>query len=167
MHISEKSVVNAMVGLLATGGSTNETMHLVAIAMAASIRINWDDFSDLSDVIPLIVRIYPNGPGDINSFQQAGGMALLIHELLKGGLVHEDIQTVAGQGLSRYQEQPTLDGKTVRATNLRCDKSQFQIDNFPCSLVPTDGVSQARLPGASGLRSHAGVGTRVMRKCLG
>jgi phosphogluconate dehydratase len=106
--ISEKSVVNAIVGLLATGGSTNETMHLVAIARAAGIRINWDDFSDLSDVVPLIVRIYPNGPGDINSFQQAGGMALLIHELLKGGLVHEDVQTVAGQGLDRYQQQPVL-----------------------------------------------------------
>jgi len=99
--ISEKSVVNAMVGLLATGGSTNETMHLVAIARAAGIRINWDDFADLSDVIPLIVRIYPNGPADINSFQQAGGMALLIRELLKGGMLHEDVKTVAGQGLSR------------------------------------------------------------------
>ena len=108
--ISEKSVVNAMVGLLATGGSTNETMHLVAIARAAGIRIDWDDFSDLSDVVPLIVRIYPNGPGDINSFQQAGGMALLIRELLKGGLVHEDVRTVAGQGLTRYLQQPVLEG---------------------------------------------------------
>ena len=109
--ISEKSVVNAMVGLLATGGSTNETMHLVAIARAAGIRIDWDDFSDLSDVVPLIVRIYPNGSGDINSFQQAGGMALLIRELLQGGLVHENVQTVAGHGLSRYLEQPVLEGK--------------------------------------------------------
>ncbi len=111
--ISEKSVVNAIVGLLATGGSTNETMHLVAIARAAGIRINWDDFSDLSDVVPLIVRIYPNGPGDINSFQQAGGMALLIHELLKGGLVHEDVQTVAGPGLNRYREQPVQGSSSV------------------------------------------------------
>jgi len=112
--ISEKSVVNAMVGLLATGGSTNETMHLVAIARAAGIRIDWDDFAELSDNIPLLVRIYPNGSGDINSFQQAGGMALLIRELLKGGMVHEEVQTVAGFGLSRYIEEPVLDnGRAV------------------------------------------------------
>ncbi len=112
--ISEKSVVNAMVGLLATGGSTNETMHLVAIAKAAGIQINWDDFAELSDIVPLLVRIYPNGSGDINSFQQAGGMSLLIRELLEGGLVHEDVQTVAGPGLSRYLEQPVLEkGRVV------------------------------------------------------
>ena len=89
--ISEKSVVNAMVGLLATGGSTNETMHLVAIARAAGIRIDWDDFAELSDNIPLLVRIYPNGSGDINSFLEAGGMSLLIRELIKGGMVHEEV----------------------------------------------------------------------------
>ncbi|MGB5686084.1 MAG: dihydroxy-acid dehydratase, partial [Candidatus Electrothrix sp.] len=112
--ISEKSVVNAMVGLLATGGSTNETMHLVAIAKAAGIHINWDDFAELSDIVPLLVRIYPNGSGDINSFQQAGGMSLLIRELLAGGLVHEDVQTVVGPGLSRYLEQPMLEkGRAV------------------------------------------------------
>ncbi|MEA1922814.1 MAG: phosphogluconate dehydratase [Pseudomonadota bacterium] len=111
--ISEKSVVNAMVGLLATGGSTNETMHLVAIARAAGIRINWDDFSDLSDVVPLVVRIYPNGSGDINSFQEAGGMALLIRELMQGGMLHQDVQTVAGQGLQRYLDKPELDGDNV------------------------------------------------------
>ena len=108
--ISEKSVVNAMVGLLATGGSTNETMHLVAIARAAGIRIDWNDFAELSDNIPLLVRIYPNGSGDINSFQQAGGMSLLIRELLKGGMVHEDVQTVVGFGLSRYLQEPVLEG---------------------------------------------------------
>jgi phosphogluconate dehydratase len=107
--ISEKSVVNAMVGLLATGGSTNETMHLVAIARAAGIRIDWNDFAELSDNIPLLVRIYPNGSGDINSFQQAGGMALLIRELLKGGMLHEDVTTVAGKGLQRYTEAPVLE----------------------------------------------------------
>ena len=111
--ISEKSVVNAMVGLLATGGSTNETMHLVAIARAAGIRIDWNDFAELSDNIPLLVRIYPNGSGDINSFQQAGGMSLLMRELLKGGLVHEDVQTVGGFGLSRYMEEPVLEGDSA------------------------------------------------------
>jgi phosphogluconate dehydratase len=107
--VSEKAVVNAMVGLLATGGSTNETMHLVAIARAAGIQINWTDFAELSEVVPLLVRIYPNGSGDINSFQQAGGMALLIRELLAGGLVHEKVETVVGLGLSRYLEQPMLE----------------------------------------------------------
>ena len=107
--ISEESIVNAIVGLMATGGSTNETMHLVAIARAAGIRIDWNDFAELSDITPLLVRIYPNGSGDINSFQQAGGMALLIKELLEGGLVHDDVQTVAGNGFSRYTEAPTLE----------------------------------------------------------
>ena len=106
--ISEKAVVNAMVGLLATGGSTNETMHLVAIAKAAGILIDWDDFAELSAAVPLLVRIYPNGAGDINAFQQAGGMALLIRELLAGGFLHEDVQTVVGPGFSRYMEEPTL-----------------------------------------------------------
>ena len=108
--ISEKSVVNAIVGLMATGGSTNETIHLVAIARAAGIRIDWDDFEELSDNTPLLVRIYPNGSGDINSFQKAGGMALLIRELLENGMLHEDVQTVAGPGLSRYLQQPVLAG---------------------------------------------------------
>jgi phosphogluconate dehydratase len=112
--VCDKSVVNAMVGLLARGGSTNETMHLVAIARAAGIHINWDDFALLSDNVPLLVRIYPNGPGDINSFQGAGGMALLIRELLAGGLVHADVQTVAGPGLDRYTAEPVLDGEAVR-----------------------------------------------------
>ena len=106
--ISEKSIINGIVGLLATGGSTNETMHLVAIARAAGVRINWNDFSELSDVVPLLVRIYPNGSGDINSFQHSGGMSLLIRELLEGGLAHEDVQTVAGHGLSRYLQEPVL-----------------------------------------------------------
>ena len=104
--ISEKSVVNGMVGLLASGGSTNETMHLVAVARAAGIRITWDDFSELSDAVPLIVNIYPNGAGDINSFQRAGGMTLFIKELLENGYLHEEVLTVAGQGLSRYTRMP-------------------------------------------------------------
>jgi phosphogluconate dehydratase len=114
--ISEKSVVNAIVGLMATGGSTNETMHLVAIARAAGIRIDWNDFAELSDVTPLLVRIYPNGAGDINSFQQAGGMSLLIRELLRGGYLHEDVQTVAGKGLSRYLQEPVLSNGSLHAT---------------------------------------------------
>jgi phosphogluconate dehydratase len=109
--VSEKALVNAMVGVLATGGSTNQTLHLVAIARAAGIRINWDDFSDLSAVVPFIVRIYPNGPGDINTFQAAGGMAALIAELLDGGFLHSDVPTVAGQGLEAYVRKPVLDNR--------------------------------------------------------
>jgi phosphogluconate dehydratase len=111
--VSERSIVNAIVGVLATGGSTNQTMHLVAVARAAGIRVTWDDFSDLAAVVPLLVRIYPNGPGDINSFQQAGGMAALVAELLEGGLLNDDVPTVAGQGLEAYARTPVLDGGVV------------------------------------------------------
>lgn len=111
--ISEKSVVNAIVGLMASGGSTNETIHLVAIARAAGIMINWDDFSDLSDISPLLVRIYPNGAGDINSFQESGGMAALIKELLENGFLHEDVLTVAGKGLERYTKIPEIRDKKL------------------------------------------------------
>jgi phosphogluconate dehydratase len=111
--VSEKSVVNAIVGLLATGGSTNQTMHIVAVARAAGIRINWDDFSNLSDVVPLLVRIYPNGPGDINDFEAAGGMAVLIRELLENGFLHNDVQTVAGPGLEQYTKKPELEKDNV------------------------------------------------------
>lgn len=106
--VSEKSIVNGIVALLATGGSTNLTMHIVAIARAAGIIINWDDFSELSDSVPLLARVYPNGHADINHFHAAGGMALLIKELLDGGLLHEDVQTVAGPGLRRYTQEPKL-----------------------------------------------------------
>ena len=111
--ISEKSVVNAMVGLMASGGSTNETMHLVAIARAAGIRIDWSDFEEISDNVPLLVRIYPNGSGDINTFHKAGGMALLVRELMDSGRLHEDVETVAGPGFSRYMQQPVLEGDRV------------------------------------------------------
>lgn len=104
--VDEKVIVNGIVTLLATGGSTNLTMHLVAMAKSAGIDINWDDISDLSAVVPLLCRIYPNGPLDINYFQAAGGVALLVRELLKGGLLHEDVETVVGKGLSRYTQEP-------------------------------------------------------------
>ncbi len=107
--IDEKAIVNAIVGLLATGGSTNHTIHLIAIARAAGIIINWDDFDQLSKAVPLITRIYPNGQADINHFQAAGGMGVLIAELLKHGLLHKDIITVADQrGLDNYAQEPKL-----------------------------------------------------------
>ena len=112
--VDAKAIVNGIVGLLATGGSTNHTMHLVAVARSAGFIVNWDDFADLSNATPLLTRIYPNGQADINHFQQAGGMALLIRELLDAGLLHEDVQTVAGFGLRRYTQVPVLqDGHLV------------------------------------------------------
>ena len=106
--VDERAIANAIVGLLATGGSTNHTIHLVAIAHAAGITITWDDFSDLSGCVPLLARIYPNGRADVNHFHAAGGTAFLIGELLDSGLLHEDVLTVTGQGLARYREEAFL-----------------------------------------------------------
>ena len=106
--VDEKAVVNGIVGLLATGGSTNHTLHLVAMARAAGIRIDWDDFAELSEAVPLLARIYPNGKADVNHFHAAGGMGLLIRELLQAGLLHADVQTVVGPGLQRYAVEPWL-----------------------------------------------------------
>jgi phosphogluconate dehydratase len=113
--IDEKSVVNAIAGLLATGGSTNHTMHLVAMAYAAGILINWDDFSELSAVVPLLARVYPNGKADVNQFHNAGGMGFVVGQLLDAGLVHADVTTVAGEGgLHRYRQEPYLEGSELR-----------------------------------------------------
>ncbi|MEE2526828.1 phosphogluconate dehydratase [Hyphobacterium sp. HN65] len=112
--VDERAIVNAIVGLHATGGSTNHTLHLVAIARAAGIIIDWDDFDDLAGVTPLLCRIYPNGPADVNHFHAAGGLALVIRELLDAGLLHEDVQTVAGRGLAAYAEEPVEAGDGVR-----------------------------------------------------
>ncbi|KTD05671.1 phosphogluconate dehydratase [Fluoribacter gormanii] len=108
-----KNIVNGIVALLASGGSTNHTMHLVAIAAMAGYSINWDDFAQLSAVTPLIAKIYPNGYADINHFQRAGGMAYFIHTLLDAKLLHEDVQTVMGHGLQRYTQQPVLDNEQL------------------------------------------------------
>jgi phosphogluconate dehydratase len=104
----EKAVVNGVVGLLATGGSTNHTMHLVAMAAAAGIILTWNDLAELSHVVPLLARIYPNGKADVNHFQAAGGIGFLIRELLGHGLLHEDVHTVVGPGLSNYLMEPGL-----------------------------------------------------------
>ena len=106
--VDERAIVNAIVGLLATGGSTNHTLHLVAIARCAGILLNWDDFGDLSAFVPLLARIYPNGDADVNRFHEAGGSGFLIRELLDAGLLHEDVQTVMGAGLRTHVMQPQL-----------------------------------------------------------
>lgn len=112
--VDERSIVNAIVALLATGGSTNLTMHIIAFAKAAGIIINFQDFNDLSDAVPLITRIYPNGHADINHFEQAGGMALLFRELLDAGLLHEDVETICGRGLTRYTQKPVLENGQLK-----------------------------------------------------
>ena len=110
--VSEKSIVNAIVGLMATGGSTNHTMHVVAFARAAGIIVNWDDFNEISDIIPLLARVYPNGKADVNHFAAAGGLAFVIRELLDAGLMHEDVDTVVGHGMRAYTQEPfMIDGK--------------------------------------------------------
>jgi len=108
--VDEKAIVNACVALLASGGSTNHTLHLVAIARAAGITLTWDDLSDLSAVVPSLAKIYPNGEADVNHFAAAGGIAFLVHTLLRHGLLHEDVRTVAGHGLWRYTTEPRLRG---------------------------------------------------------
>jgi len=114
--IDERSVVNGVVGLHATGGSTNHTLHLVAMARAAGIQLTWQDIAELSEIVPLLARVYPNGLADVNHFHAAGGMGFLIKELLKHGMVHDDVRTVFGHGLQAYTIDPRLgdDGAIVR-----------------------------------------------------
>ena len=112
--VDEKAIVNAMVGLAATGGSTNHAIHLVAIARAAGIRIDWNDLDELSRATPLLTRIYPNGSADVNHFAEAGGLPFVIRELLSGGLLHPDIRCVHGGDLHDQARQPVLDGTTLR-----------------------------------------------------
>jgi len=112
-QINARVIVNAIVGLLATGGSTNHTLHLVAMARAAGWIISWDDFAELSGCVPLLARIYPNGSADVNHFHAAGGMGFLIGQLLSAGLLHEEVQTIAGPGLARYTQEPWLDGDSL------------------------------------------------------
>jgi phosphogluconate dehydratase len=111
--VDERAIVNAAVGLLATGGSTNHAIHLPAIARAAGILIDWDDFDRLSAAVPLIARIYPNGSGDVNQFEAAGGMAFTIATLLEAGLLHRDIVTVGGDDLGDYAREPKLQGERL------------------------------------------------------
>ncbi len=112
--LDEKAIVNALVGLAATGGSTNHAIHLVAVARAAGLIIDWDDLDELSRVTPLLARVYPNGSADVNHFHAAGGLGVVIHELLTAGLLHADIACVHGGDLWAQAQEPHLDGKTLR-----------------------------------------------------
>ncbi|MAA63254.1 MAG: phosphogluconate dehydratase [Alteromonadaceae bacterium] len=125
--VSEKSIVNALVALLVTGGSTNHTIHWVAIARAAGIHINWDDYSELSSAVPSMTRIYPNGQADINAFHDAGGTPYLIGELLDKGLLHNDVETVVGHGLERYAQMPSLDGDKLVWSPAKTESSDLSV----------------------------------------
>ncbi len=112
LQFNEKSIVNGIIGLLATGGSTNHTLHILAMANAAGIKVTWKDFSDLSEVIPSICEVYPNGAADINHFHASGGMAFVTRTLLDHGLLHNDVSTVFGTGMEDYTKEPKLiDGR--------------------------------------------------------
>mgnify|MGYP001181373704 CR=1 FL=1 len=133
--VNEKAIINGVVGLLATGGSTNLTIHLVAIARAAGIQLTWDDFAELSEVTPLLTHIYPSGEADINHFQAAGGMSFLIRTLLDAGMLHEDVLTIAPEpGLRGYTQEPLLNegGVTWRdGANCSLDETVIRSTNQP------------------------------------
>lgn len=148
-QIDAKVIVNGIVGLLATGGSTNHTMHLIAMARAAGLIVNWDDFSELSACVPLLARVYPNGSADVNHFQAAGGMGYLIAQLLSAGLLHNDVQTIMGHGLQRYCVEPWL--------------NNGQLDWRP---VPTQSADEAVLRPVSHPFSADG-GLRLLQGNLG
>ncbi|HSQ70933.1 MAG TPA: phosphogluconate dehydratase, partial [Rubrivivax sp.] len=112
--VDERVIVNAMVALLATGGSTNHLIHWVAVARAAGIVIDWTDFADLSAAVPLLTRVYPNGSADVNQFQAAGGPGFVLRELLASGCLHPDVATVSERGIGAYAEVPALDGNRLR-----------------------------------------------------
>jgi phosphogluconate dehydratase len=136
--VSAKSIVNAIVGLMATGGSTNHALHVPAMAQAAGLLVDWNDFSEISSVVPLLTRIYPNGSADINQFHAAGGMAFITRELLGAGLLHGDTVTVTGAGLAAYTQEPWLDDgklawrpgveKSLDETILRPVSSPFEME---------------------------------------
>ncbi|MFM2300871.1 MAG: hypothetical protein RLZZ84_607 [Pseudomonadota bacterium] len=111
--VDEKAIVNACVGLLSTGGSTNHAIHLPAMARAAGIKLDWQDLDELSAVVPLLARVYPNGAGDVNHFHAAGGIGFVVRELLDAGLAHEDVLTIAEGGMRAYAQEPFLDGEQL------------------------------------------------------
>ena len=138
----EKAVVNGVVGLLATGGSTNHTMHVIAMAAAAGIVLTWDDLSELSKVVPLLTRIYPNGVADVNHFHAAGGMGFLIRELMNAGLLHKDVRTIMGTGLDGYLVEPKLAGEGL-SWGVAAEKSEDDsvLRGFNAPFQKTGGLN--------------------------
>ncbi|QFT84068.1 Phosphogluconate dehydratase [Halomonas sp. THAF12] len=141
-QIDERAIVNAVVGLLASGGSTNHTMHLVAMAAAAGITLTWDDFTDLSAVTPSLMKVYPNGQADINHFQAAGGMSYLFRELIGAGLIHSDIPTAFGTDMTAYTQEPFLeDGKLVWREGPEASLDTEVLRGVKEPFAPTGGLT--------------------------
>ena len=139
--MSEKTIINGMIGLLATGGSTNHAIHLIAIAKAAGICFDWQDMADLSAAVPLLCRIYPNGSADINHFQAAGGMGFLMRELAQGGYLHQDVTTIMGKGLEPYFQEPKLalnENADIFHSNSKMTNSKYKISWVPCPVESLD-----------------------------
>lgn len=137
--VDERVIVNAMVALLATGGSTNHLIHWVAVARAAGILIDWTDFSDLSKATPLLARVYPNGSADVNQFQAAGGPGYVIRELLDAGLMHADVQTVVAGGIADFGQQPARDGERLRWGALPAESGDASVVRPASAPFSTEG----------------------------
>jgi phosphogluconate dehydratase len=140
--IDERAIVNGVVGLNATGGSTNHTLHLVAIARAAGIHLTWDDFHDISEAVPLLARVYPNGTADVNEFHQAGGMQFLMRELLGAGLLHDDVRTVWGTGLRGYLTEPTIgaNGELAWIESAKKSRNEKVLAPMKKAFLPEGGI---------------------------
>lgn len=158
--IDERSIVNGIVGLHATGGSTNHTIHLIAMAAAAGIAITWQDISDISEAVPLLARVYPNGLADVNHFHAAGGLGFLIRELLDAGVLHEDVQTVWGEGLRPYAVEAKLgaDGGVVREASPRQSGNEKVLAPFKKAFQPSGGLKVL-----SGNLGHAVIKTSAVK----
>ncbi|RWD30711.1 phosphogluconate dehydratase [Mesorhizobium sp.] len=158
--IDERSIVNGIIGLHATGGSTNHTIHLIAMAAAAGIAITWQDISDLSEAVPLLARVYPNGLADVNHFHAAGGLGFLIRELLDEGILHEDVQTVWGEGLRPYAVEAKLgaNGGVVREASPRESGDAKVLAPFRKAFQPTGGLKML-----SGNLGHAVIKTSAVK----
>ncbi|WP_110685397.1 phosphogluconate dehydratase [Salinicola aestuarinus] len=141
-QVTAKAVVNALIGLLASGGSTNHTLHLVAMAASVGVTLTWDDFAELSAVIPSLTRIYPNGQADVNHFHAAGGVSFLVRELLGAGLLHPDVETAFGTDMTAYTQEPFLEeGRLIwrEGTGQSLDEDVLRPVSRPFS--PTGGLA--------------------------
>ena len=138
--VDERAIVNAMVALLATGGSTNHLIHWVAVARSAGIVIDWDDFSDLSNAVPLLTHVYPNGSADVNDFQAAGGPGLVIRELLDAGFMHEDVLTVRDGGIREYARLPVMEGGVLRWHGVQDSSDMSIVRPVGQPFSPTGGL---------------------------
>ncbi|ANI78950.1 MULTISPECIES: phosphogluconate dehydratase [Sphingobium] len=138
--VDEKAIVNAIIGLMATGGSTNHAIHIPAMARAAGIHVDWTDFAEISDVVPLLARVYPNGAGDVNNFHMAGGMSVVIRELLDNGLLHRDVMTVAREDLTDYGKEPVLENEALQWRDVPASRDESILRPVSNAFSPDGGM---------------------------